>query len=297
MQFTCVHRFGGSLIILIFRLSLASGVQHTTEHVATVHFVNPCQDMIKPNFEPEGWQGMSLECKNSQYLLHLCNEHYEGRFYKAIEAASTCNPTTRHKRQIGPALQIAVTAATNLITAFATRSAQDRSSVVDRMYQNFSVKELFSRTVLPFVKIHTETADNHLEKLYQEAKLMPRIIWATAKAHSEIAAASALVETIDNYCRFGRVATRELGELIDSPEISEINPMQTEIIGISRGKHSNSLTIHFIVKKQVDEDINIEYLQIGLLSFCILLGITIIVYVLHEKNKISQSAVQVNPFT
>lgn len=160
----------------------------------------------------------------------------------------------RHKREIWLTLTRGATkivgyAVSNLLeSVFSTSETEAvaKPNQVVEFYKKFDVDNLYKFINKEYLKVCSETSDDHNLETGKEAQRLPTLVWATAKAHGEILANSANINAIASMAQHGRMATKELVELMkDDLGLETIDPESTNLHTIKLNIDRHAMTFGF----------------------------------------------------
>lgn len=248
------------------------------EHMV-LHYVNPCSELFRVDFTVDYDYSFALDYYK-RLVMSECYKQYKKNWLVAVDKIKKCADDAprpkRPKRQVLNTLgNIVGNAVTNFITSqFQANSITNRDQRLKEFYQGFDMNEFYKDNANTYLEVCSESSKHHLEEIKEQALSLPSLICSTAKVHGEILANTANLNTIAHYCRRGKVATEELGELMGNSEFSLVDPDKTEIISVETGPNDDSISFKYYVNYDNENNTNwILYLcyALGILSFLICL--------------------------
>lgn len=206
-----------------------------------IGYLSPCDDIVSRHLVPDN-RLLSSE------LGDQCKEDYVKEVLAAIDYVGTCHPgVKRHKRGIqwvdvvNTAVDI-YQGVTNFISCKSDVSVVDQIDKLKRELQNdFNVTREMNRDIEQKIKNITY----EIKSVNEYISSVPSALWEVSKARSKIALGGERLRAIGRLCKRGRLATLEASELIDKPELAEIEPESTRITQIKIFKNSETINIDF----------------------------------------------------
>lgn len=237
----------------------------TATHKVVLYIKDPCEALKEA--QEKTWSSIPMfqdfdmaerDGYNEMHMRH-CRYHFKNKLQDVMSRLKMCTHR-RYKRSItglviGKALEVMTLGVTNFVVSrfddvidagaaaveylcdSAARAANKMlrgtdDSVEERMHDVEAVSAL---------------AQYHHEDLDGLVKTIPNMIWSSAHVHNEIIAGVADLRVVAKRCRDGKLATREMGELLDSQDLAAIHEEDTEILEMYVDDDSNKIEVIFMV--------------------------------------------------
>lgn len=290
-----------SIVILVFICSVL-GAEVTkkkrTLQEMVVHYTSPCEEIFRVS---HGGYAYSLK-HLKHHALDECDRQYRSKWLEAVDKAKECAQRShRFTRSVvlekiaGIATNIIGHVVTNLITSkLQPNSISSRDDRMRFFYKDFDMDNIYKDTSSSYVDICSPAGNHHREELENQAQSLAPLVWSVSKVHGEILANTANLNTITAYCRMGKMATTELGELMGSKEVGHIPMDSTEIVSVENGPDENSLSFLFWVESDEPyKETNVMLILLYAFAVSTFLCISFVIKVVLEKKR-SNRARQTN---
>lgn len=243
------------------------------EYQIVLYYINPCDEMLKVDHDEPYPYGFWYY---RQEVLRQCNQKYDQTWVKSVDHTKNCTVgmRRRYKRDLTTTLvSLFGSAVSNFITSrYQPKQIGDRNSMVESFNRNFDINREKKEDADRYVSICSESGRYHTPEIQEQAQQLPGLVWSIAKTHGEMLANTANLNTVSAYCRQGKVAPKELGELLDFDDLVTIDPEKTTMLGVDVG--DNSITFRFVVN--FDEEVQVKNIVpyvLWVLSLVVLIAI------------------------
>lgn len=108
-------------------------------------------------------------------------------------------------------------------------------------------RNLASEVMKHDMEVVSETAKQHLEQIKEEAEQIPMLVWVTYHLVNEMYAGAANLRAVRRECIRGKLAAQELGEMIESSDLMEINADDTKLISVHSPEEG---TLEFVYREK-----------------------------------------------
>lgn len=198
-------------------------------------------------------------------MIALCESHYFSRMDYVLNKMATCLPAARNRRDLGPLTAVAVDVIghglTNFVKSYFFPGRTDSTNYEAEIYHNLRKQTMSilesrdARTseITKAITAFSESSSYHPDEVAVEAAHVDTQYGASVQIFFENVAGFANLRTLYNSCKDGRVATRELGELLGNREIAEINSEDTRLDNVLVNPSQG--TIHLICREKIHEDL------------------------------------------
>ena len=112
-------------------------------------------------------------------------------------------------------------------------------------YNNVDLAKIYSLDAPNYLAMVSESSKVHEANWRELSRYLPGLIWITSKAQSEILANAANLRTIAEKCRQGRVAVRELAEILKLPKLAEADEAETKFFTVSTDNYNEKIVFRF----------------------------------------------------
>lgn len=206
--------------------------------------------------------------RHEEGVIWVCNDHYNKRNDYILKSLASCIPASRNKRSptltaLGAvAVDVIGTGVTNFVKSYFSpgRLQDSPKTEADMIYdlkkQTLSIlearesrKQEISKAVVAF----SDSSQFHHDEIEVEAAQIDNQYSASMQLFLENIAKFANLRAIDNQCRAGRMATRELSELLGDRELMEINSYETRIDNVLVNKETKKIHFIFRVKEEASQ--------------------------------------------
>lgn len=190
-------------------------------------------------------------------MMDDCQRVYTENWLKTRQNVLSCKPR-RFKRQLAALMGSSIvreiaTAGTNFLVNKFVKSQMERKQMLDMMSYGTDYDQLFRRDMSKFMSLSSPAASRHQQETDNQGRAYPKGVWITAALTSEILANAANLDMIAHWCRLGKLATYELGELVGDERLQKLDPDRTEVRSVVEGDHSESITFNYVVHPEYKE--------------------------------------------
>lgn len=238
----------------------------TSQYGVILGILNPCQDIWKVPHDQE----VSYYWNFRYYVDRECLKIYNEEWGNVVKEMSTCNNEHRVKRGIINSFvkKFFKIAVTNLLHVV---ELADSEPTLQTFYNQYDIAKHYLEDRHDYLQICSPTATQHRKEMLLESTSFPPLFWAIAKVHGEILANTANLKKIIEKCKSNRMATKELGELVNDPDITGIPEDRTGEVKIE-GRNDGVVTFRFHVYEDNENNLSIYvYGTFGAISLIILL--------------------------
>lgn len=216
----------------------------------------------------------------------LCNATFSLRVLPAMNSIDGCLAAGRDKRDIA-ALATAVGAVANVIVGVTNliRGASDDSSYANmvsltdradtRLTQTLRNRETMSKETEQELRIVSDAADYHIQQIREESSQVPMLVWMSYHTIHELYAGAANLKAIRKHCLGGRLATQELGEMLEHSALMQILPEETMLVSVAVDSDNHQIEFGYRVVKRFE--VSVEFLLIIIVA---LTGVLVLVSLL-----------------
>lgn len=221
---------------------------------AALNMYSACNQFRDMN---DWWSG------HEEGLIAICENHYFSRMDFVLKKMATCLPASRNRRDLGPLAAVAVDVVghglTNFVKSYFFPGKTDGTNYEAEVYHNLrkqTIAILESRDartteISKAITAFSESSSFHPEEVAVEASHVDTQYGASIQIFFENVAGFANLRTLYSSSKDGRVATKELGELLGNREIAETNSYDTRLDNVLvNSEHS---IIHLIWREKVHE--------------------------------------------
>lgn len=217
------------------------------EYTIVFYYVNPCWHIEKPS-DP-----YNSNVDYRHFMKTECERVYANNWLKAKDNVINCAPTRNSRSVASVASSIArevFTAGTNFLVNKLVESKMPRNQMMDMITYGTNYDNVFDANMPEFMSLSSEVSSRHIPETSRHGQDYPRGLMMSTALASEILANSANLDIISHWCRLGKLATYELGELVGDEKLQKIEPKRTKIMSVVRGDHDESIIFHFIVHQE-----------------------------------------------
>lgn len=263
----------------------------------TIRVIDPCpitQDTVRGlkngvNLTEEGIFNERI----LEVTKRMCRNIYDTRVkpaYLALDKCSSQKP--RGKRDIATLISLANTVASIVVgvTNFLNGSSEESSIIskhqtMDALTQqvNATTTSSLRSPAIRFAEMErelavvSETASHHLQLIREESEAIPVLVWISHHVVQELYAGAANLKAVKKHCLVGRVATEEIGEMLEWQSIGTILPEDTVLDSVAL----NETAMEFEIIYRVREPLEITRQQIlivsaGIMLTCFILQLLIV---------------------
>lgn len=310
-QFKQLRNIMGMGFMIILALTVVSGSEGARIHWKTnsspeqkmrrlllkVH--TPCPHVMLTEEYLRGEITATAEGKINATVMELskqiCVQVFSHRVLTALDDLNGCLISKRPKRDLS-----AVLGATSMIASFIVgvtnfiRGAFEETVTTDSFHLSRRVNEssrvyLTDREVMRDemereLGIVSETAKLHIEQVREETRQIPMLMWTTYHVMNELYAGAANLRAIKRHCSSGRLATMELAEMLEYPELALIESEETSLESLQVNTREGEVEFYYKVNEPIE--ITLETLGVG---FVIILGILVTTILLALNFEITRA--------
>lgn len=240
--------------VVILVVVFTTMVHCDTKYHDQVGDYTPVERTIEFNYVNPCWQLGKIAERNPYHSIHLamvknCEDVYKLHWIKSVENVLSCKPT-RTKRQVvalaGGVMRAVATAGTNFLVSKFVNFKMPRKEMIDMLYYALDYEKIFTTTIGKIIGLTSESSIRHQEQTTIHGDAFPRTLWLSTTIIGEILANSANLDVIAYWCRHGRVATTELGELTENLRLQTMDSDNLEMRKISLGESDETLVFTFV---------------------------------------------------
>lgn len=305
-----------SVIVAVASCILVTECEETRRKV-NLRIESPCEDMRESQEQAtqdfwELWESRVYSVQSKE----MCERTFKEGINTAFNELERCLPH-KYKRSIGSfAFDIAKALGKVAVSDFVRGNTRpgvfDDESILNSLEQVvhkgsrmlFDNVEESKRERMQSIRSLSDAAEKHPRELVEVAGYMPKPAWADSLALTEIAAGTADLKAIAHYCSQGRLATAELGELLEDEELQKLSPEETRLEDLRVYPAKQELEFIYTIKEQergfwVTYGYNIMYWVGGLLLFIALYLLICIAYglvLLHRMERNDEENARASKF-
>lgn len=221
-------------------------------------------------------------------IQHVCDKHYKESVKPLLDQLAICiDPTPRSKRTVLTDIiaNVIGTGVNNILTKKFdfTDDMKTKQEQVNKEVLNLANHVLLGQTeirqlIIREIERSSESAIENRKIVLDIVEFFPKLIAIAHYLEINCISVRANLKAIVGACTEGRMATRELGELLGYNNLSHINPMDTTLYSIEVNKEDESARFKFAVrspKKSVEAEFKMNSSDLP-----IILSVTILVSIL-----------------
>lgn len=294
------------LILLSLNLTIQSkSTTNITKYNLLLDLENPCAHLPPmKEFNPEVLKFGAAQT-NEEFdstLKTLCDYHYNTHINTVLEELDTCLHSREERSLFEPVLDIIGTGVSNLITSQFQLTKDDKNEALQRELTNtintmgdkiLSSQEGLKNSIITELNQASKTGKQHQKLIEQVATEASLVLFAAQFIESRILTTKANLKALLRGCFIRKVATAELAEMMNYPELGDIDPENTRLLKIIVDQVAQTVRLIFRVTVDSDSEINLMekiYILlitviIALLAYGIRITLIIVIKWLRSKHK------------
>jgi len=186
-----------------------------------------------------------------EHAFHRCDEAYKSILLNSIKEFDNCDFTRSKRDIVDKLIDGTINVVSNSIDWVIMKDVEEsRDEAVREFYDKVDLTKLFHQDTPSYLLAPVPEANQwHESEFIRMATHFPGIIWIMSKAHSEILANAANFKELAAKCRAGKVALKELAELLKMPKFEDLDENGTELMTVATADWNEKVIFKFEIVK------------------------------------------------